>query len=88
MFFSRSGLATKGIAPFDLIKHELIKPFSLPELIKDFPVENILNANVTPSALFFFFVQMKDYITTFTILYFDYISIDLGDDQQSDDIHI
>ena len=67
MVLPRSGLATKGIVPFDLIKHDLIKPFSLPDWIKDFPDENILNAKVTSSADFFI-VEMKDYI-----LYFDYI---------------
>ena len=29
------------------LKHDLIKPFSLPGLVKDFPVENIFNAKVT-----------------------------------------
>ena len=67
MVLPRSGLATKGIVPFDLIKHDLIKSFSLPDWIKDFPDENILNAKVTSSADFFI-VEMKDYI-----LYFDYI---------------
>ena len=66
MVLPRSGLATKGIVPFDLIKHDLIKSFSLPDWIKDFPDENILNAKVTSSADFFF-VEMKDYITTFTL---------------------
>ena len=65
MVLPRSGLATKG--PFDLIKHDLIKSFSLPDWIKDFPDENILNAKVTSSADFFI-VEVKDYI-----LYFDYI---------------
>ena len=72
MVLPRSGLATKGIVPFDLIKHDLIKPFSLPDWIKDFPDENILNAKVTSSADFFI-VEMKDYITTSTRVYFDYI---------------
>ena len=67
MVLPRSGLATKGIVPFDLIKHDLIKSFSLPDWIKDFPDENILNAKVTSSA-YCFIVEMKDYI-----LYFDYI---------------
>ena len=68
MVFPRSGLATKGIVSFDLIKHDLIKSFSLPDWIKDFPDENILNAWVTSSAIFFFFfVEVKDYITTFTL---------------------
>ena len=62
----------KGIVPFDLIKHDLIKSFSLPDWIKDFPDENILNAKVTSSADFFI-VEMKDYITTSTRVYFDYI---------------
>ena len=66
MVLPRSGLAAKGIVPFDLIKHDLIKSFSLPDWIKDFPDENILNAKVTSSTDFFFFVEMKDYITTFT----------------------
>ena len=66
MVLPRSGLATKGIVPFDLIKHDLIKSFSLQDWIKDFPDENILNAKVTSSADFFF-VEMKDYITTFTL---------------------
>ena len=68
MVLPRSGLTTKGIVPFDLIKHDLIKSFSLPDWIKDFPDENILNAKVTSSTdFFFFFVEMKDYITTFTL---------------------
>ena len=72
MVLPRSGLATKGIVPFDLIKHDLIKSFSLPDWIKDFPDESILNAKVTSSADFFI-VEMKDYITTSTRVYFDYI---------------
>ena len=72
MVLPRSGLATKGIVPFDLIKHDLIKSFSLPDWIKDFPDENILNAKVTSSADFFI-VEMKDYITTSIRVYFDYI---------------
>ena len=72
MVLPRSGLATKGIVPFDLIKHDLLKSFSLPDWIKDFPDENILNARVTSSADFFI-VEMKDYITTSTRVYFDYI---------------
>ena len=55
MLLPRGGLATKGIIPFDLIKHDLIKSFSLPDWIKDFPDENILNAKVTSTADFFFF---------------------------------
>ena len=66
MVLPRSGLATKGIVSFDLIKHDLIKSFSLPDWIKDFPDENVLNAWVTSSPIFFF-VEMKDYITTFTL---------------------
>ena len=66
MVLPRSGLATKGIVPFDLIKHDLIKSFSLPDWIKEFPDENILNARVT-SSTDFFFAEMKDYITTFTL---------------------
>ena len=66
MILPRSGLATKRIVPFDLIKHDLIKSFSLSDWIKDFPDENILNATVTSSADFFF-VEMKDYITTSTL---------------------
>ena len=66
MVLPRSGLATKGNVPFDLIKHDLIKSFSLPDWIKDFPDENILNAKVTSSADFFI-VEMKDYITTSTL---------------------
>ena len=66
MILPRSGLATKGIVPFDLIKHDLIKSFSLSDWIKDFPDESILNATVTSSADFFV-VEMKDYITTFTL---------------------
>ena len=66
MILPRSGLATKGIVPFDLIKHDLIKSFSLSDWIKDFPDENILNATVTSSADFVF-VEMKDYITTSTL---------------------
>ena len=53
MVLPRSGLATKGIVPFVLFKHDLIKSFSLPDWIKDFPGENILNAKVTSSADFF-----------------------------------
>ena len=67
MVLPRSGLATKGIVPFDLIKHDLIKSFSLPDWIKEFPDENIINARVTSSTDFFFFAEMKDYITTFTL---------------------
>ena len=68
MVLPRSDLATKGIVPFDLIKHDLIKSFSLPDWIKDFPDKNILNAKATSSADFFFFlVEMKDNITTFTL---------------------
>ena len=73
MLLPRGGLATKGIIPFDLIKHDLIKSFSLPDWIKDFPDENILNAKVTSTAdyyyyfFFFFIVEMKDYITTSTL---------------------
>ena len=66
MVLPRSGLATTRIVSFDLIKHDLIKSFSLPDWIKDFPDENVLNAWVTSSAMFFF-VEMKDYITTFTL---------------------
>ena len=65
MVLPQSGLATKGIVPFDLIKHDLIKSFSLPDWIKDFPDENILNAKITSSTDFF--AEMKDYITTFTL---------------------
>ena len=53
MILPRSGLATKGIVPFDLIKHDLIKSFSLSDWIKDFPDENILNATVASSVDFF-----------------------------------
>ena len=67
MVFPRSGLATKGIVPFNLIKRDLIKSFSLPDWIKDFPDENILNATVTSSAHFFLVVEMKDYFTTSTL---------------------
>ena len=69
MVLPRSGLATKGIVPFDLIKHDLIKSFSLPDWIKDFPDENILNAKVTSSAGFFFRWDERLYHD----LYFDYI---------------
>ena len=54
MVLPRSGLATIGIVSFDLIKHDLIKSFSLPDWIEDFPDENVLNAWVTSSAIFFF----------------------------------
>ena len=54
MILPRSDLATKGIVSFDLIKHDLIKSFSLPDWIKDFPDDNVLNAWVTSSAIFFF----------------------------------
>ena len=50
MVLPRSGLATKGIVLFDLIKHDLNKLFSLPDWIKDFRDENILNAKVSSSA--------------------------------------
>ena len=66
MILPRSGLATKGIVPFDLIKNDLIKSFSLSDWIKDFPDENILNATVT-SSTDFIVVEMKDYITTSTL---------------------
>ena len=65
MVLPRSGLATKGIVPFDLIKHDLIKSFSLSDWIK-YPDGNILNAKVTSSSDFFV-VKMKDYITTSTL---------------------
>ena len=84
MVLPRSGLATKGIVPFDLIKHDLIKSFSLPDWIKHFPGKNILNAKVTSSADFFIF-EMKHYITTSTPLWLHII--DLGNDRQSDGIH-
>ena len=55
MVFPQSGLAAKGIVPFE---HDLIKSFSLPDWIKDPP----------PQIFFFFFiVEMKDYITTSTL---------------------
>ena len=57
MVFPRSGLATRGI----VIKHDLIKSFSLPDLIEDCPVENILNAKVTFSAIFFFLLDERLY---------------------------
>ena len=66
MVLPRSGLASKGIVPYDLIKHDLIKSFSVWDWSKDFPDENILNAKVTSSADFFL-VEMKDYITTSTL---------------------
>ena len=69
MVLPRSGLATKGIVPFDLIKHDLIKSFSLPDWIKEFPDENILNARVTSSTDFFFRRDERLYHD----LYFDYI---------------
>ena len=82
MVLPRGGLATKGIVPFDLIKYDLIKSFSLSDWIKDFPDENILNAKVTSSADFFI-VEMKYYIPTSTLTtYFD-----LGNGRQSDGIH-
>ena len=86
MVLPRSGLATKGIVPFDLIKLNLIKSFSLPDWIKDFPDENVLNAKVTSYAdfvFFFFFIEMKDYITTFTLTTY---YRDLGKYRQSDGI--
>ena len=59
MVLPRSDLATKGIVPFDLIKHDLIKSFSHHNLIKSF---------FTPSVgFFFFFAEMNDYITPFTL---------------------
>ena len=69
MILPRSGLATKGIVPFDLIKHDLIKSFSLSDWIKDFPDENILNATVASSADFFCRWDERLYHD----LYFDYI---------------
>ena len=69
MALPRSGLATKGIVPFDLIKRDLIKSFSLPDWIKEFPDENILNARVTSSTDFFFRWDERLYHD----LYFDYI---------------
>ena len=59
MVLPRSGLATKGILPFDLIKHNLIKSFSLTDWIKDFPDKNILNAKVTSYADFLFFFSLR-----------------------------
>ena len=47
MVFPRSVLATKGIVRCDFITQDLIKSFSLSDLIKDFPDEKILNAKVT-----------------------------------------
>ena len=64
MVLPRSGLATKGIVPFDLIKHDLIKSFSLPDWIKDFPDKNILNAKVAYSADFFFPLRWKTFTLT------------------------
>ena len=64
------------------LKHDLIKSFSLPGLIKDFPVGNILSAKVTSSAYFFLWDERL-----YHDLYFYYIFIDLGNDQQSDGIH-
>ena len=83
MILPRSGLATKGIVPFDLIKHDLIKSFSLSDWIKDFPDENILNATVTSSADFFLSLRWK--ITSRPLLWLHII--DLGNDRQSDGIH-
>ena len=83
MILPRSGLATKGIVPFDLIKHDLIKSFSVWDWIKDFPDENILNAKVTSSADFFI-VEMKDYITTSTLTTYYRLR---KNDRQSDGIH-
>ena len=79
MVLPRSGLATKG--PFDLIKHDLIKSFSLPDWIKDFPDENILNAKVTSSADFFYRWDERLYPLLWLHI------IDLGNDRQSDGIH-
>ena len=64
MVVPRSGLATKGIVPFDLIKS-----FSFSDWIKDFPEENILNAKVTSVADFFYRWDEGLYHD----LYFDYI---------------
>ena len=80
MVLPRSGLATKGIMPFDLIKHDLIKSFSLPDWIKDFPDQNILNAKVTSS---FFSLRWK--IISRPLLWLHII--DLGNDRQSDGLH-
>ena len=66
------------------LKHDLIKSFSLPGLIKDFPVGNILSAKVTSSAYIYFFLSDE---RLYHELYFHYIFIDLGNDQQSDGIH-
>ena len=60
------------------LKHDLIKPFSLPGLVKDFPVENIFNAKVTSWA---YFLRWDERL--YHDLYFDYISIVLGNDRQS-----
>ena len=57
MALPRSGLATKGIVPFE---HDLIKSFSPPDWIKDFKCGYLLRR-------YFFVVEMKDYITTSTL---------------------
>ena len=67
----------------DLIRHDLIKSFSLPYLIKDFPDEKILNAKATSSAHFFFRWDERLYLD----LYFDFLFLDLRNDRQSDDLH-
>ena len=82
MVLPRSSLATKGIVPFNLVKHDLIKSFSPPDWIKDFPDENILNATVTSSADFF---SLRWKIISRPLVWLHII--DLGNDRQSDGIH-
>ena len=67
MVFPRSGLATKGIVPCDLIKARFnFKIIFTSGFNERFFSRNILNAKVTSSA-YFFFAYMKDYITTFIL---------------------
>ena len=82
MILPRSGLATKGIVPFDLIKHDLIESFSLSDWIKDFPDENILNATIPLPQIF---LSLRWKIRSRPLLWLHII--DLGNDRQSDGIH-
>ena len=81
MVLPRSGLATKGIVLGDLIKHDLIKSFSLPDLIKDFPANMIFQMQRLALQQIFFRWDKGLYHD----LYFDYIFI--GNDLQSGSIH-
>ena len=83
MVLPRSGFATKGIVPFNLIKHDLIKSVSFSDWIKDFPDENILNAKVTSAADFFLSLRWRIISRPLVWLHI----INLGNDRQSEGIH-